>query len=216
MSEQAPRQPDPRLQVGFTVMIEKDRGQTKASVTVLTETEIVVELANSKKMSQFEDGGEVRVKYWDESAIYFCSGKVLRATETSLAISVYSEPIAMQRRGVSRLAFAVPLSIKVTEAAHTGLASQKLYQAQTGNISPGGVRFDSDLPLRAEDVVELQIDLPSGIIGATGVVVSANKVLRDGTEVNSLGVEFFTLPGDIRNMLMEFILENTPVLGSEG
>jgi len=216
MSEQAPRQPDPRLQVGFTVMIEKDRGQTKASVTVLTETEIVVELANSKKMSQFEEGGEVRVKYWDESAIYFCSGEVLRATETSLAISVYSEPVAMQRRGVSRLTFAVPLSIKVTEAAHTGLASQKVYQAQTRNISPGGVRFDSDLPLRADDVVELQIDLPSGIIGATGVVVSADKVLRDGTEVNSLGVEFFTLPGDTRNMLMEFILENTPVLGAEG
>ena len=46
--------------------------------------------------------------------------------------------------------------------------------------------------------------------------MSADKVLRDGTEVNSLGVEFFTLPGDTRDMLMEFILENTPVLGAEG
>ena len=56
MRQQAPRQPDPRLQGGFTVMIEKDRGQTRASVTALTETEIVVELANSKKISQFEGG----------------------------------------------------------------------------------------------------------------------------------------------------------------
>ena len=116
---------------------------------------------------------------------------------------------------MSRLSFVVPLSIKVTETAHTGLASQKVYQAETRNISPGGVRFGSDLPLKADDVLKLQIDLPSGIIGATGVVVSADKVQREGTEVNSLGVEFFTLPGDTRNAVMEFILENTPVLGAE-
>jgi len=216
MSEETPRQPDPRMQVGFSVIVETDREQIKASVTVLTETEIVVELVSAKKISKFEEGGQVRLKYWDESGIYFCSGEVLRASGSSLAISVYSEPVSMQRRGVARLAFAVPMSIQVTEASHQGLASRKVYEAQTRNISRHGVSFDTSLPLKPADIVELQIDLPSEKIGATGEVVSAERVLRDGKGVNSVGVEFFDLPSETRNKLMDFLMENTPIQDPEG
>ncbi len=211
MSEETPRQPDPRLQVGFTVMVQREKKQFKASVTALTETEIVVDLLNGKTVPQFEQGGEVRIKYWDESGIYFCSGAVLRASGTSLAVSVYSEPIAMQRRVVVRLAFAVPLSIRVTESSHQGLASQKLYEAQTRNISLGGLSFETGLPLKPADVLELQIKLPSREIGATGEVVTAERTMLEGKGVNSVGVEFFELPAKTRNQLMEFLMEHTPV-----
>jgi hypothetical protein len=61
----------------------------------LTEAEILVELLAEMVGPQFEEGGRVRIKYWDKSGIYFCSGEVLRAAGASLAISVYSEPVAM-------------------------------------------------------------------------------------------------------------------------
>ena len=211
MSEATPRQPDPRLQVGFKVMVQKENKQIKASVTALTETEIVVELLNGKTLLQFEEGGEIRLKYWDESGIYFCSGEVLRASGTSLAISVYSEPVATQRRVVVRLAFEIPLSIRVTEASHQGLASQKLYEAQTRNISLGGLSFETGLPLKPSDVLELQINLPSQTIGATGEVVTAERSMREGKGVHSVGVEFFELPAETRNKLMEFLMEHMPV-----
>ncbi|MEE8348381.1 MAG: PilZ domain-containing protein [Acidobacteriota bacterium] len=209
MNDETPRQPDPRLRVGFTVMIEVEKRQTKASVTLLTETEIVVELLSDKAGPLFEEGGKVRVKYWDNSGIYFCSGEVLRVSGISLAISVYSEPIAMQRRGVARLAFEVPMSIRVTESSHQGLASQKVYQAKTRNISVGGLSFESTLPLKTADVLELQIDLPSQKIGTTGEVVSSAKALKDGENVNAIGVEFFDIPSETRNQLMEFLMEHT-------
>jgi hypothetical protein len=49
------------------------------------------------------------------------------------------------------------MSIRVTEAAHQGLASQKVYQAETRNISAGGVSFDTSLPLQPSDTLEVQI-----------------------------------------------------------
>ena len=210
MSEETPNRPDPRLQVGFTVVVEKDKEQAKATVVALTEAEIVVELLADRSGPQFEEEGRVRIKYWDESGIYFCSGEVLRASGTSLAISVYSEPVAMQRRGLARMATALPMSIRVTEASHQGLASQKIYQAETRNIGAGGVNFDTSLPLQPSDTLEVQIELPSESIGTAGEVVSAEKVLRDGKGVNSVGIEFFGLPAET-STIMEFLVENMPV-----
>ncbi len=64
--------------------------------------------------------------------------------------------------------------------------------------------------------MELQINLLSEKIGATGEVVSVEKVLRDGKGVNSVGVEFFDIPSDTLSKLMDFLLENSPDPDSEG
>jgi len=189
--------------------------QGKATVTLLTETEIIVDFLPGKKVPQFEEGGKIRLRYWDEGGIYICSGEVLRTSGSSLVMLVLSEPIAMQRRVVTRLALEVPMSLQVTEASHQGLASSKVYETHTRNLSGRGVSFDTGLPMRSGDIVELQINLPSEKIGVTGEVVSSEKVLRDGKGVNSVGVEFFDMPSDTRSKLMEFLLESTPDHDSE-
>jgi hypothetical protein len=58
--------------------------------------------------------------------------------------------------------------------------------------------------------------LPAENIGTAGEVVSAEKVLRDGKGVNSVGVEFFGLPAETRNNIMEFLVEHMPVPDSQG
>jgi hypothetical protein len=47
-------------------------------------------------------------------------------------------------------------------------------------------------------------------MGATGEVVSAERVQREKKGINSVGVEFFDIPAETRNQLMEFLTDHLP------
>ncbi|MDA2933621.1 PilZ domain-containing protein [Acidobacteria bacterium AH-259-D05] len=212
MNEQTRKRPDPRLRVGSSLIFQKGNEQVKASITALTEEEIGLELSREGKALKVKKEDAVRIKYWDEQGIYFCGAQVVEVSGSEVTVSIVSEPVAMQRRGVFRLSSEMPISFKVTESVHKALASQKVFQSQTRNISVGGLSFDTSLPLKETDLLELELTLPSSEkIGTTAEVVTSATTERDGKSVTSIGVEFFHLRPETRNLLLEFLLQAEPV-----
>ena len=209
MSEETTKGPDSRLQVEFPLVIEKGDKQCVASVAEISENAIKLTLSKGGKALKFKEEEQVRLKYWDQRGVYFCAATVVSSSGSEVAVSIIGEPVAMQRRGgVFRLFSEIPIAFKVTEAVHKGLASQKVYESQTRNISAGGLSFDTTIPLKETDLLELELTLPSSEkIGTAAEVVTAEKVQREGKSLIAIGVEFFELPAETRGQLLEFLVE---------
>ena len=180
----------------------------RASVAEISESAIKFTLSKGGKAPKFKEEEQVRLKYWDERGVYFCAATVIKSPGSEVIVEIIGEPVAMQRRGVSRLLSEIPIAFKVTEAVHKGLASQKVYESQTRNISAGGLSFDTTIPLKETDLLELELTLPSSEkIGTAAEVVTAVKMQREGKSLNTIGVEFFELPAETRGQLLEFLIQ---------
>jgi hypothetical protein len=80
---------------------------------------------------------------------------------------------------------------------------------QTRNISLGGLSLDSALPLKPSMCWSYKSTLGRKM-GATGEVVSAERVQREKKGINSVGVEIFDIPAETRKQLMEFLTDHLP------
>ena len=74
-----------------------------------------------------------------------------------MAISIPEEAKIPQRRAAPRVCVQVPLYFSILSAAESELVSEKVFDSQTHDISTGGLRFETSLPLKDEDQLQLKL-----------------------------------------------------------
>lgn len=198
-----------RLEIGFPVKVEHPLDERDAKVTDIDEHSLGVQLSAGKAGLSFEAGEKVRLKYWDPQGIYFCHAEVSRVYgpgNLKVELSIVSRPVAMQRRRTSRLRSKISFSFEVIEAVHRGLTMGKVFQADTVDLSGNGLSFETTTPLKAMDLLKLNLQLSeSQQVSTLATVVKAEKVDQGEDHVNSIGLEFSELLPETRKQIVEFV-----------
>jgi len=198
-----------RLDIGFPVKVEHPNDERDATVTDIAENSLGVQLSAAKAGLPFQAGEKVRLKYWDPQGIYFCHAEVSRVYgpgNLKVELSIVSRPVAMQRRRTSRLRSKISFSFEVIEAVHRGLTVGTIFQADTLDLSGNGLSFETTTPLKAMDLLKLNLQLSeSQLVSTLATVVKSDKVKRGEDYVNAVGIEFSELLPETRRQIVEFV-----------
>ncbi|MDA2930696.1 PilZ domain-containing protein [Acidobacteria bacterium AH-259-O06] len=85
----------------------------------------------------------------------------------------------MQRRKSYRVRVPVPFSFTVIDAGETELIGKQVPDSKTRNLSVGGLAFETTLPLKVGDKLEMNLQLSlSQRVNAVGWVVRSEPVSR--------------------------------------
>ncbi len=204
--------PDRYLRVGLRLSIApllKPSAELAATVTQISADQIDFELLRSTSERSFRKGDRVRVKYWEDAVYYFDSQilTVSGSADEQVAVSRPSEGISVQRRKAARVRVPIPFSFTVIAAAQTELVGETVSDCQTQNISLGGLKFETSLPLAPGDRLELDLCLnPSQFVNAVGWVVRSETVERDGKSLHAVGMEFLQLEAKEQTQFLLFLL----------
>ncbi len=204
--------PDRYLRVGLKLSIApllKPSAELAAAVIQISTDQIDFELFRSDSDRSFREGDRVRVKYWEEAVYYFDSEilAVSGSADEHVAVSRPTEGISVQRRRTVRVQVPIPFSLTVIAAARTELVGEKVSDCQTQNISLGGLKFETRLPLAPGDRLEIELQLtPSQFVNAVGWVVRSETVELDGKSLYSVGMEFLQLDAKEQNQFLLFLL----------
>jgi len=198
------------LQVGSKVVLEYEGAQVSASVAEISDTNWKLEVKKEGRTTPFQEGSRIRLKYWDELGLYFVTAEVAAdsgSQSSHLEVLVSGEPVALQRRGASRLSATLPFSFQVIEAESEALARDRQFKAETRDISGTGLSFDSVLPLKAMDELELVLEIsPGRNVSVSATVVSSERVMRDSRPVNAIGMIFLDMSAETRQEIMQVLL----------
>jgi c-di-GMP-binding flagellar brake protein YcgR len=204
--------PDRYLRVGLNLSIApllKPSAELAATVTQISPDQIDFELLGSTSERSFREGDRVRVKYWEDAVYYFDSQilTVSGSADEQVAVSRPSEGVSVQRRKAARVRVPIPFSFTVIAAAQTELVGETVSDCQTQNISLGGLKFETSLPLAPGDRLEIDLHLtPSQFVNAVGWVVRSEAVERDGKSLHAVGMEFLQLEAKEQNQFLLFLL----------
>ncbi len=204
--------PDRYLRVGLNLSIApllKPSAELAATVTQISPDQIDFELLGSTSERSFREGDRVRVKYWEDAVYYFDSQilTVSGSADEQVAVSRPSEGISVQRRRAARVRVPIPFSYTVIAAANTEIVGETVSDCQTQNISLGGLKFETSLPLAPGDRLEIDLYLnPSQVVNAVGWVVRSEAVERDGKSLHAVGMEFLQLEAKEQTQFLLFLL----------
>lgn len=185
-----------------------------ATITKITSEQIWLELLGAPPTEDFSRGDQVRIKYWDEETAYYFDAEVQTVSgpcARQMTISSPREEIAVQRRKAQRVCYPISFSFTIIDSADTQLIGQTVSEAETENVSVGGLAFHSPLPLKLKDRLEISFSLsPSEQVKAVGWVVRYQPLRQDGTRLNLVALEFLHLEPEAQNKLHLFLAQVLP------
>ena len=202
------------LKAGVFISIQKKPAEPlSATVTKTSAEETWLKLARPASEPPFQEGDTVLVKYWDEGAVaFYWEAEILEISgpgNEEVGVSIWGEGMTVQRRRSYRVKAPVPLSFTVVDAADAQLNGQSVRSTETLNLSVGGVAFETDLPLRIGDKLEMEIHLPPlPKVGAVGWVVRSESGEGEGKSRGSVAVEFLQVDEEEQYQLLRILLQS--------
>jgi len=214
MGSQAIGGPDNHLRIGLELSMQSNQGQPEnklvASVIKIFKDEIWLKLAQSAPDSLFKEGEQVQIQYRHEQAVFSSETEIVKVTLSEnkyVAISIPEEAKILQRRTAPRICVEVSLSFSILSAAESELVSDTVFDSQTHDISTGGLRFETSLPLKEEDQLQLKLLLSeSQELGLTAKVAWSKQVKREGKTMISVGARFVELHLDEQIKLLQYLI----------
>jgi hypothetical protein len=169
------------LEVGQPVFIRLTEAESKkehpAKVAEISAGKIRLAISESDDELQVEKEARLRIRSWDQKAIYYCEADITKVSKNKKDLWV-SEPEAaatLQRRGRIRHEVKIPFSFSVLVAGHSQLVTQKEHSAITEDLSLGGLSFGTDLPLMEGDQILVTLPTLPEKVTAGGTVVRAQR-----------------------------------------
>lgn len=214
MSKQILDRGDHGLQAGWVVSISQLSSlcERVATVTKSSPEKTWLKLSRPDAPEGFQKGEPVRIKYWDEPAISYWEGKILKVTgqdKQRLTITDHSEGITLGRRRYSRLSLGIPISFKVTHARSDDFRQQEVYSDRIRNMSAGGLSFETELALEVGDELEVELDLPHlQNVCAGGWIVRSKPNENGKGKLHSVALEFLGLGREAEAELLQFLDEH--------
>ncbi len=185
-----------------------------ATVTKITSEQVWLELLGALPTQAFSKGDQVQIKYWDEETAYYFDAEIQIVSgpcARQMTISSPREEISVQRRKAQRVCYPISFSFTVIDSADTQLIGQTVSEAETENVSIGGLAFHTPLPLKLKDRLEISFRLsPSEQVKAVGWVVRYQPLSQAGTRLNLVALEFLHLGSEAQNKLHLFLAQVLP------
>ncbi len=184
----------------------KPKGEIPAMVTQSSPDEVCLELARPTSQDLFQEGSQVRIKYWDEEAIaYFWEAEILKASKRRVVAKLLDGGITVQRRLSYRVHTQIRLTCTVIDAAEHNLVGEE-FSCKTKNLSVGGLAFETHHPLDTGDRLAVRIHFSrSHQIDVVGWIVRATPIERHGEVINSVALQFLHCEAKDQNYLFQFI-----------
>ena len=159
-------------------------------------------------------GDQVRIKYWDEETAYYFDAEIQTVSgpcSRQVTLSSPREEISVQRRKAHRVCYPISFSYTIIDAAETQLIGHTVSEAETENVSVGGLAFHTLLPLKLKDRLEINFRLsPSEQVKAVGWVVRYQPLRQDGKRLNQVALEFLHLGAEEQHKLHLFLAQVLP------
>ena len=196
------------LTVGLTVFFRPSEApageEMRATVQAVEGREVTlgVEKGDAQSLSV---GDGIKIKYWDEEAIYYGSSQVLAAPQDNqVVVGQPGEAVSLQRRMRFRLKTELPFTFEILSAANSRLVSEEAHDSVTRDISAGGLAFESELKLQEED--QLLVNLPLGdvVVHALGRVVRTERIGAS----TGVSLELRQLTPEEQNHVLRFLEEH--------
>jgi len=184
----------------------KSKGEIPATVTQSSPNEVCLELARPTSQDLFQEGSQVRIKYWDERAIvYFWEAKIIEVTKRNVVAKLLGGGVTVQRRQSYRVRTQIRLACTVIEATDRYLIGEE-FKCKTKDISVGGLAFETYLPLDEGDRLAVNIHFSSiHQIDVVGWIVRATPIERQGEVINSVALQFLHCEAEEQNYLLRFL-----------
>ncbi len=177
-----------------------------AVVTDISPENIQVEIVNSPSSLPFKNRDVVLVTYWVEEELHHFGPTVLDVSGPNLVLSTPASQMDVQRRKTYRLGASLPLSYTVINSADSELVGQTVKKARTENISAGGLKFETDLPLAVGDSLAITLDLsPFPKMKAYGWFVWTKEAEGKGEPKIVIGLAFLQLEPAEQVHLLQFL-----------
>lgn len=212
--EQSAAGPDDCLKTGCALSIRsitgESDGQLAAAVTKIFSEEVWLKLAEPPP-AHFKPGEKVKIQFGDGEAVFFSETEIVKCSPTEtqyVAISIPEKSQAFKKRAIPRIQSKVPVSISVVSATEDQLVSAAPFDSKTHDISTAGLRFDTTLPLKKGDELELKLLLsPEQEITVNAKVMGTKKVKRSGEAVTLVGTQFVEIQLDDQIKLLQFLID---------
>jgi len=199
---------DQPLKVGSPVSIcpQKPECEFPGVITDISPETIRVELLEPTLPLPFKSGDGALVLYWQKDELYYFGPKVLEASGPNLVLSAPDSTMDVQRRTSYRLSASVPLSYTVVNATKSELTGRIITESRTEDISSGGLKFETDLPLELGDTLVVSLDLsPAPKMTLHGWVVWTEKIEKEGQLRFLIGLAFLQMEPEEQIRLLQFM-----------
>ena len=203
--------PARQLESGQMVSVSlQETIQLAATVTEISDSQIGFHLARPSEKHPIKKGGKVRIKYWDLDEAFFFESKVLQvsgAGNDQFEISEPREGVTLERRKIYRVNGPIPLSFTIIKATETQIIGEEILDAEIKNLTLGGLTFETSLPLKTGDKLDMNLRLPpSQVVNAVGSVLRSEQ--RDEESLHAVSVKFFQLDIESQNRLLLFMSQS--------
>jgi len=213
LGQQSAAGPDDGLRIGTTISVHSIEGETErqaAAILKIFSDEIWLQFSQPSAHPLFKQGEKVRIQYGNGSAYVFSDteiAKIVPADNQFLAISIPEKAQALKRRAIPRIQSEVPISVSVLTSANGEVTLGAAFDSKTHDISTGGLRFDTTLPLEKGDELQLKLQLaPSQEISLTAKVMGSKQVKMEGKAVTLVGTQFVDMHLDDQIKLLQFLI----------
>ena len=185
-----------------------------ATILKITSEQVWLELLGPPQTGALSQGDQVRIKYWDEETVYSFDAEIQNVSgpcARQVTLSSPREEISVQRRKAQRVCYPISFSFTIIDSADTQLIGHTVSEAETENVSVGGLAFHTLLPLKPKDRLEISFRLsPSEQVKAVGWVVRYQPLRQDGKRLNLVALEFLHLGTEEQNKLLLFLAQVLP------
>jgi len=181
-----------------------------AVITSMTPDQLSLVLPYALPDSGLEAGGTVHVRYWNQEKAYAFDSEILAAdlSQRQLTISRPVRQTLVRCRQNMRYRAQVPLRLTILRAQEGQLIGRSIQNARTLDISEGGLKFKTELPLKGGDLVEAVLTLaPSRDLTVRMEVAWCGRMASDTGSAWSIGFKFLDLKEEGRNRLALFLAE---------
>ncbi|MDA2933878.1 PilZ domain-containing protein [Acidobacteria bacterium AH-259-D05] len=213
VGEQSAVGPSDRLKVGFAFAISSTEGESEnrlvASVAKIFRDELWLKLADSLP-DPFKEGDQVHIEYFDESGGFLADAKIVKISPSEneyVAISIPQNAQVVQRRGAPRVHSVMPVSFSAFDSPESQEVLEEVFDAQSRDISTGGMRIETEAQLKEEDKVLLKLALSrSATITVVAQVKRCQQVEVEGKTKALVGMKFVEMQLDDQIQLLQFLI----------
>lgn len=201
---------EPVFQVGQEITVDGVRdGRPVSAVAFLVEVRaevLVLDLADPRSpVGGLEPNAPVRIKFFDAQGISMADTTLFVAGLPTAARVVVRRPrraVVLRARVWFRVAIALPMRLTVVQSKRAPVSAAIAHDVDTVDVSGGGTRFTTTLPLAEGDVVNLRMDLAGHTF-----VADARVVRLFAGPPAAVAVEYTAVPSGDRERLVAFLVD---------
>jgi predicted enzyme related to lactoylglutathione lyase/c-di-GMP-binding flagellar brake protein YcgR len=199
--------PEDRLAVGFPISLLSAATQKKIGALVykIFENEVWLNLS-AISTENFQEGETVQFQTLEGGKTYSGETQIIQISPDgqNMAIAVPESLNELQRRASLRLQMGIPISY----ALMGGEKEAEPTQGNTRDVSIGGLRFNSSVPLEVGNELQITLDLTPSLQVSAGIkVISAEQIESNGEVLTSVGSQFVKLELDDQIKVLQFLID---------